>query len=43
MIETLGIFTGEVSPTDMKLATKINELIDAVNELLNKGEKKCVK
>lgn len=33
MIETLGIFTGEVSPTDMKLATKINELVDAVNEL----------
>ena len=31
-IETLGVFSGEVSPTDMKLATKINELVAAVNE-----------
>ena len=33
MIEKLGLFSGEVSPTDMKLAVKINELVDAVNEL----------
>ena len=38
MIEKLGIFAGEVSPTDMKLATKINELVDAVNELQTKAE-----
>lgn len=31
-IETIGVFSGEVSPTDIKLATKINELVAAVNE-----------
>ena len=33
MIEKLGCFTGEVSPADLRIAEKLNEVIDAVNEL----------
>lgn len=38
MIEKLGIFAGEVSLADMKIAEKINELVDAVNELQTRAE-----
>lgn len=38
MIEKLGCFTGEVSPADLRIAEKINELVDAINTIQKERE-----